>query len=609
MAPLFAPGHVVAGRYRVAEFLGAGEAAEAYRAEDLSLHRTVVVKALVAGLAAHEGVRREFRNRIVRASALSHPHLPRVLDGGQEHGAIFVVTEYLAGGTLEDRMARGVRLEVEDGARLGRDVASALAYLDQHGFVLGDLSPGSLHFDGEDRVKVADATLARLAEPYRERLGVETARYLSPEQVLGDAPTAKSDVYALALVLFEAVTGEPAFPGVTSDAVARARLDQPLPVRVELGTLDMILAQATVPDPLLRLDAAQFAQRLGSVAGDATPAAVPRAVRLPLLAQVEPSAPRSTIGFTAPTPLEVAANPVAPGPTLRPRRALEPPVPGRPASGRTPHFERGFEPPRPPARPVRWGLIAAALVLVVVALGAGAAWKLGLFTSSYTVPDLVGRSLTQASSATSATHFTLSVSGRTHSDRVATGDVVSQSPVAGTSAKSGATITVVLSEGPTTLSLPTNLVGRGCAGATNELKALHVTATCPSADAVYSSSVAAGDVVRVLYKGTQNPLAVPQGASVVLVLSKGPNPATTTTTTTTTTPTTTTTLAGQGPRAVPDVVGDDYAQTVAAFQKAVLYFSTTGHDAGTDKWTQVVSESPAPGTMVPYKSTVTLVVK
>jgi eukaryotic-like serine/threonine-protein kinase len=602
MAPLFFEGHVVAGRYRVAEVLGVGEAAEAYRAEDLSLHRTVVVKALVPEVASHEAVRREFRDRIVRASTLSHPHIPRVYDGGQEHGTIFVVSEYLPGGTLEDRLARGIRLSVDEGARLGRDVAGALAYLHDHGFVLGDLSPASLHFDGEDRVKVGDVTLARLVEPYRERLEVEVARYLSPEQVLGDPATAASDVYALALILFESVTGEPAFGGAVSDTVARARLAQPLPVRLELGTLDMILAQATVPDPLLRLDAEQFAQRLGAVAGDATPSAVPRAVARPLLAQVEAAAPRRTIGFSAPSPDEVSAHPVAPGPSLRPRRALEPPVPGRVASGRTPHFERGFEPPRPPAARARWGYLASAIVLLVVAIGAGAAWKLGLFTSSYTVPNVVGQSLTQAANATGPLHFTVSVTGRTHSNAVAKGDIVSQSPKAGVSAKSGSTISVVVSEGATTVVLPTNLVGRGCAGATNELRSLHVTATCPPGDEIYSATVTAGDVARVRYQGTANPPAVPTGAAVVLELSKGPNPATTTTTTTTT-------LANQGPRAVPNVVGDTYAQTVAAFTKAVLYFSTTGHLAGTTRWTQVVSEHPAAGTMVPYKSTVTLVVK
>ena len=97
----------------------------------------VVVKVLLADLAAHESVRRAFRDRIIRASTLSHPHLARVFDGGQESGSIFMISEYLSGGSLDDVLAAGRRFSVDDGARLGRDVASALAYVHEQGFVLG----------------------------------------------------------------------------------------------------------------------------------------------------------------------------------------------------------------------------------------------------------------------------------------------------------------------------------------------------------------------------------------------------------------------------------------------------------------------------------------
>ena len=129
MAPTFNPGHDLAGRYQIIELLGVGHTAEVYRAEDVSLHRTVVVKVLLSHLAAHEEVRRTFRNQIVRSATLSHPHLARVFDGGQESGSIFMISEYLGGGSLEDVLASGRRLSVDDGARLGRDVTSALAYV------------------------------------------------------------------------------------------------------------------------------------------------------------------------------------------------------------------------------------------------------------------------------------------------------------------------------------------------------------------------------------------------------------------------------------------------------------------------------------------------
>jgi hypothetical protein len=122
-------------------------------------------------------------------------------------------------------------------------------------------------------------------------------------------------------------------------------------------------------------------------------------------------------------------------------------------------------------------------------------------------------------------------------------------------------------------------------------------------------------VARVLYGTTNNPVAVPTGATVILELSTGPGPTSGTTTTTTTSPTgatttststTTTTLAGQADRAVPNVVGMNQAEVYAAMKKAVLYFTTTGPGAGTTQWTTVISQSPVAGTLVPYKSYVVL---
>ena len=610
MAPTFSPDYTLAGRYRIREMLGVGQTAEVYVAEDLSLHRLVVVKVLLADLAAHEEIRRAFRDHIIRAATLSHPHLARVFDGGQESGSIFMISEYLSGGSLEDVLGAGRRFSVDDGARLGRDVASALAYVHEQGFVLGSLSPSKMLFDGEGQVRVSDVALAGLAAGYRERMTLDEARYLSPEQAIGEPASSESDVYALALILFEAVTGTAAYEGTTPEAILRARLDSPLPVRLELGSLDMVLAQAAVPDPRLRLDAEQFSARLGAVVHDAAPLVVrPGSQELPLLAQFTAQEERSSIGFRPPSAEQiVGASPEPTGGYTRvPRAAANLGAGGggvpRGPVGRTPRFERGqYDLPRDPRR---WGVIIAVLVLLVVVIGAGAAWKSGLLSKSHSVPNLVGKSVKQASAAIKSGSFTLRVTNRVDSAKVPVGNIVTQTPVAGTSEKSGSTITVSVSKGPVLVTMPTNLVGKSCAAATAQLSALHVTATCPATAAIFSPTVPLNDVARVLYQKGQNPLVVPLHAGVTLSLSKGPAPSTTTTTTSTTT----TTLAGQGLRAVPNVVGDNQAQAVAAMKKAVLYYTTTGPNANTTKWTKVVSENPAAGTMVPYKSSVTLTVQ
>lgn len=611
MAPTFALGHVLAGRYRVAELLGVGHTAEVYRAEDLSLQRDVVIKVLVSELTAYEEVRRAFRDHIVRAATLSHPHLARVFDGGQESGSMFMITEYLAGGSLEEMMNEGQRLSIDDAARLGRDVASALAYAHENGFVLGALAPTKLLFDDEGHVRVSDVALAGLSSGYRERMSVADARYLAPEQAIGEPANAKSDVYALALILFEAVTGAVAFEGSSAEAVLRARLTSPLPVRAELGTLDMILAQATVPDVQLRLDAEGFASRLGGVVSDALPFTMLAAGgAVPLLARFTPNEPRTSIGFRPPSADQITSS----TPVVRPR-------PARPSAGMgggrhevTPQMNRDFR--RQPRR--RVGAYLGVLLVLLLAVGAGASWRLGLFNSKHTVPSLIGLTYQQAGNAIAGDGFTLSETAKVHSSTYPANTIVTQSPQSGTNAKSGLIIDVTMSEGPTLVTLPTGLIGKDCVSDTAVLANVHVTAQCPSSSSIYSATIPSGRVARLLYGKTPNPAAVPVRSTVVLQLSKGVNPSTTTTTTpsattttspsatTTSTSTTTTTVASHAKVKVPNVVGMDQAQTFAAFRTAQLYFTTHGPGAGTTKWTKVLSEVPAAGTLVAWHSNVSL---
>jgi serine/threonine-protein kinase len=613
------PGHELAGRYRIVELLGVGRTAEVYLADDLSLNRSVVVKVLLAELAAHEGVRRTFRDHIVRSATLSHPHLARVYDGGQEAGSIFMISEYLSGGSFEDVLTSGRRLSLDDVARLGRDVSGALAYVHANGFIHGSLSPSKLLFDGEGRIRLSDIALAGLGTGYRERQSLDDVRYLSPEQVLGEIVGPKTDVYSLALILFEAATGTTPFEGMTAEIVLRSRINSPLPVRPELGTLDMLLAQAAVPDPLLRLDAEQFSARLSTVLNDVAPLVVaPVRTDAPLLERFTPNEPRTSIGFRPPSAEQIVSG----GTGVLPVSSQFPRA-GRHAVNAT-QRENDFRPLRsspgrgygvlptnrlPPQR--RFGFLVAAILIVVVAVAGGAVWKLGLFASKRAVPSLVGKTVTQATALLSSDGFTLTENPPATSATVAANEIMSQSPLAGTKEKSGTVITVRVSQGPSMVDMPSYLFGETCAIATTRLHRLGVTASCPSTKAIPSLRIATGEVARILYGTTNNPVAVPKGATVILELSTGPGSAGTTTTTTptgTTTSTTTTTLAGEGLRPVPNVVGMNQAQVLAAMKKAVLYYTTTGPGAGTTKWTKVIAESPPAGTMVPWKSSVTLTV-
>ena len=622
MESSFVPGHEFAGRYRLTQLIGVGHTAEVYLAEDLTLQRRVVVKVLLAHLAAHEEVRRAFRDQIVQCAAFRHPHLAQVLDGGQQSGAIFMVAEYLGGGSLEDLLRAGIVLGVEETARLGRDVASGLAYVHEHALVHGELSPTKILFDEAGHARISDVALAGLAGPHRHYSTRDDVRYFSPEQARGDVVSAASDVYALGLILFETATGATPFEGATAEAMLRERLHGPLPTRPELGGLDIVLALATVPDALTRLTAEEMVMRLSGVAPDDGPFVKYDEPAPSLLGSFSLAEPRSSVGFHAPSPHQIVASPRSSA-TFGQSPAPRPPAPPRRSS---PGAFEDLSPVTTRRRPV---YLAAAVLILVLAVGGGLAWKLGYLSSKHTAPSVYGLTLAEASSLAASDGLSLNVTAHVASATVKAGDVVTQSPAAGSSVAGGSTISVTVSSGPPSVpvTIPTSLLGATCAAATTTLAALHVSATCPVASSIASPTVAKGLVAGWLSGATKNPTAVARDSHLILELSAGPSavatttaPAATSTTstpsatsssTTTSTPSTTTSTSATTTTtartlAMPQLVGLTRAQVVAVLTKAGLFYTTRGPGAHSSQWTHVVSTIPAAGTTVPYLSTVTL---
>ena len=592
-----------------------GTTAEVYIAEDLSLHRTIVAKVLLPELAAHNDVRNEFRDHIVRGATLSHPSIAKIFDGGQDSGAYFMITEYLPGGSLAELIGEGQVLSMADAAKIGQDIASALDYLAREGFVLGSLTPAKLLFDQAGNIRIADVALAGLADNYRHDFTLNQVRYLSPEQAQGLPATEKSDVYALALIIFEALTGEHAFPGNSAEQVLRDRITSPIPARGELGTLDMVLAQATVPDPAMRVDASQLEQRLSGIVET-----IPSYSEIPADSSGDPFdwgfedevEEEQSFEEVAPTPFKVRELPergaaigfnpdavqISGGRRARDvvntrdfqevNDEQEPIVKARPVP-RRPMIDSDLVSASRP-RGSRRGLVLASIVIVVLLIAGGGMFVAGMFSSSSTVPSLVGKSMTDASSLAAKAGITLTVSSHAHSTSVPVNDIISQTPASGTSSKS---VNVVVSDGPLMTTIPAGLKGLDCVGATAKLARVGVVATCPATQHVASATVAVGRVAEVLYNSTVNPVSVPSGAHVILALSSGKGTGTTTTTT----------VAGP---TVPNFVGMSPAQVNALSASSGYYYHTVGVHAGTKGWTRVLSQSPAAGSPLKKHSTITL---
>jgi beta-lactam-binding protein with PASTA domain/tRNA A-37 threonylcarbamoyl transferase component Bud32 len=276
-------GRVLGGRYRLVAPIGMGASAQVYLADDVKLRRRVAVKMLHDALAGDAEFLRRFRAEARAAAALSHPNVMAVYDwsdGSDDGDAAFIVTEYLSGGSLRALLDAGALLSPSQALGVGLEAARALDYAHRRGFVHRDIKPANLLFGEEQRLRIADFGLARAlaeaawTEPQGAVLG--TARYASPEQAKGETLSGKADVYSLALVLVEAVTGEVPFVADTTLGTLMARVDRPLVVSDALGPLQGIITEAGASDPEQRIDARTLAKGLLRAANELSrPATLP----------------------------------------------------------------------------------------------------------------------------------------------------------------------------------------------------------------------------------------------------------------------------------------------------------------------------------------------
>lgn len=263
-------------RYRLVAPVGVGTSSRVFLAVDTQLRRRVAVKLLHEALAEDEAFLRRFRAEARAAGALSHPNILAVFDWGEDRsdGTVvpYLVTEYLGGGSLRDVLDRGQPLSPSQTLVVGLDAARGLAHAHQRGLVHRDVKPANLLFDEEGRLRLADFGLARaLAEAsWTEPTGlaVGTARYASPEQALGRRLDGRSDVYSLALVLVECVSGRVPFSGDTTAATLALRTQRDLELGPELGGLRSVLERAGRLDPDERPEAAEFEIGLMAAAED-----------------------------------------------------------------------------------------------------------------------------------------------------------------------------------------------------------------------------------------------------------------------------------------------------------------------------------------------------
>ncbi len=223
---------VIADRYRLGPVIGRGGMATVHRAMDLRLERQVAVKLLRPEVSRDPDLAQRFRREALAATVLRHPNIVACLDTGTDGDQPYLVMDLVDGEDLAARLKRGGRLAPAQAARIGLDVARALGVAHVRGIVHRDIKPGNILLAADGRAMVTDFGIARLAADAEAGLPGTTlgsVHYFSPEQARGATTTPASDVYGLGLVLFEALTGERALSGDTTDAIALARVGAAAP--------------------------------------------------------------------------------------------------------------------------------------------------------------------------------------------------------------------------------------------------------------------------------------------------------------------------------------------------------------------------------------------
>ncbi|WP_037574284.1 Stk1 family PASTA domain-containing Ser/Thr kinase [Phaeacidiphilus oryzae] len=596
------------GRYELGSVLGRGGMAEVYLAHDTRLGRTVAVKTLRADMARDSTFQARFRREAQSAASLNHPAIVAVYDTGEDYidgiSIPYIVMEYVDGSTLRELLHSGRRLLPERAMEMTIGILQALEYSHRNGIVHRDIKPANVMLTRNGTVKVMDFGIARAMGDSGMTMTqtsavIGTAQYLSPEQAKGEQVDARSDLYSTGCLLYELLALRPPFIGDSPVAVAYQHVrEEPQPpsafdpeIRADY---DAVILKALAKDRDYRYQSADEMRADIERALDGLPVAAAQTMMLGAAGQQGYGADPY-----AATNVMPQQNPGAT--TVMPPQNGNAGYNGARAGG---YDNGGYDgygddyggrghagPPRRRGR-ASWVLLGLAAVLVLAGSFFVAKSMFGGHTNQQTtVPNLVGKTWSEAQSAVNGSSdgsgslkLVKGAAETCDSSIAGKGQVCSQTPAAETSVADGTTVTVRLSSGPKSFSVPDETgktQSQATADLTNAGFATHITQQP-------STSVPAGQVI------SQNP---PGGAQA----SKGA--------------TITLTVSQQSSAQVPAVVGENYNDAVQQLKAANLnYAEQIGPPTPGQGDSVVVSMQTSDGTQVsagqqvPAGTQITLVV-
>ncbi len=254
------------GNYRILAPLGQGGMARVYKGYQENLDREVAIKILPPWFAADRNFVERFNLEARLVARLSHPNIVTVHDADERNGHLYIVMQLVDGGTLKHRLdqlqERGNVMEIADALPIFTQLASALTYAHEQGIIHRDIKPVNVLMDRSGRPILSDFGIAKVLASTKDQLtrpgaGVGTPEYMSPEQCMGGAVDGRADIYALGVMLFEALTGRTPFQGDTYPALAHSHIYEMPPRPSLLNPLlplavERVILTALMKNPQLR---------------------------------------------------------------------------------------------------------------------------------------------------------------------------------------------------------------------------------------------------------------------------------------------------------------------------------------------------------------------
>jgi serine/threonine protein kinase len=503
-------GELIDNRYLLKRQIASGGMATIYAGIDTRLDRPVAVKIMHAHLANDESFVSRFIKEAKATAALSHPNIVSIQDQGWNEGgppAVFLVMELVEGSTLRDFINENGPLSVEQTIQFITPVLSALAAAHRIGIIHRDVKPENILISKDGRIKVADFGLARnitMGQTMTAESSVVlgSVSYLSPEQVQRGIADARSDVYAIGIVLFEMLLGKKPYDGETPIQIAYRHVNDRIPNVKEFKSdipemIADLIFQATAPNPDQRpKDAEQLLSKVRDIQAKLDPKRRQMSLELDLPPLLPKISKRSKVsigsafgGLKEKTTQLISTKPVN--------------VTKAEDSVRTKK--------RKVSRRVKRNRIIALLILLGVIFGG---YQL-LGVGKISVPSLVGMSQSEAKEALSNIGLVSEVVEEVFSEDIAQGKVISSSPGGGGRISPAGTVGLVLSKGQERIEIPviTNLTPDV---ATQKISALGLT--IGDINEVFDMKVESGFVIGTDPKSGEK---VKRNSVVNIVVSKG----------------------------------------------------------------------------------------